>query len=218
MRHIQLFENFSTLNEEEYDFISDFQRTEGRRPTRDEIDRLYYGKGKIPEGPAVEYPQHQDYRGIKVGDKVKNKKTGEIFTVTRAPYHKIVDVDRWGYPDHGEGAVERYGIQAISVEDSNGKIWADKKENYEKILSAAEEIEKNKVVSSDNVQIDMITKGLIDRGLFGPQEVPSGKMLDSFNDQKLAHNEDIRKAIDQIAKEENSIKYSIKDRYWNQFW
>jgi hypothetical protein len=43
-------------------------------------------------------------------------------------------------------------------------------------------------------------------------------MLDSFNDQKLAHNEDIRKAIDQIAKEENSIKYSIKDRYWNQFW
>jgi hypothetical protein len=217
MKHIQLFENFSTLNEEERDFIGDFTRTEGRRPTREEIERLYYGKTE-PTGPAVEYPQSEDYRGIKIGDKVKNKKSGEIFTVTKAPYHKIVDVDRWGYPDLGEGPIERYGIQAINVKDSNGKIWVDKKENYEKILSPEEELEKNKVVSSENVQIDTITKALIDRGLFGPQEVPSGKMLDSFNSSKKEHNEDIRKAITQIGKENPQISYSIVDKYWHRFW
>ena len=65
-------------------------------------------------------------------------------------------------------------------------------------------------------QINIISKGLIDMGLFEPFDL-NGKMHSSFSKYKIAHNSDIRSAIDKIA-DENNIDSNIKRKYWHMFW
>lgn len=69
---------------------------------------------------------------------------------------------------------------------------------------------------SEKEEINTISKGLIDMGMFEPFEL-DGKMRNSFSKEKLEHNEIIRKAIDKIA-DENNISNVVKSEYWNNFW
>lgn len=197
-----------SLNEEEYDFIKDFELTNGRKPTKDEIDTQYYGKTK-PSGPKVQYHQ-KGPDGIYVGDTIENVKTGKRYKVTKEPYHKL----KWD--DDGEHTI---GVTAIDFENESGEKYWGELQNYKKIHSDEELKTKADMQTKDNALIDVISQGLIDGGFFSPREIQSGEMFNSFTKGKLKHNEDIRNAISKIAADNNMDKYNkIVDKYWHNFW
>jgi hypothetical protein len=206
--------NENELNEELYDFISDFKRTEGRPPTKDEIEKLYYGRGNTssmgdtkPNKDYVEFPQSGP-DGIYVGDTVKNKKSGELFTIVKPPYRAGKWSDNGRYMDY---------FKAIDIKDENGKVWRGDSSNYEKVHTEDELTQKAGIQSAQDKIVDMISQKLIDGGFFD-SEIVSGKMFDSFTRGKKQHNEDIRNAITKIGKENPEIPKDIIEKYWDKFW
>jgi len=193
------------MNEELYDFISDFKRTEGRPPTQDEINKLYYGKDSS-EKPSNAY-QQSGPDGFYIGDTVKNKKTGELYIVTKEPYSK----GKWA----DDGRSLEY-VKAINIEDEKGnKYWASV-DNYEKVYTEKDLADKADLKAKDAIVIDQISQMLVDAGFFDT-EVKSGEMFNSFTKGKLKHNEDIRNAIRQFANEKK-LPEKIVDVYWHKFW
>lgn len=198
--------DITLVNEELYDFIDDFKRTEGRPPTQDEINKLYHGIDKA-DTPSDNYCQKSGPDGFYVGDRVKNKRTGEIYTVTKEPHRK----GKWN--DSGTDVIS---VCAISFEDDKGNKWWGEMGDYEKIYSEKDLAFKADLKAKDDVFIDQISQMLVDNGYFDA-EVKSGEMFNSVTKGKLKHNELIRKAIGQFG-DEKKLPKKIVDIYWHKFW
>jgi hypothetical protein len=145
------------------------------------------------------------------------------------PYSKIneyqIEVDDEGYATDDEGNRKFVGKQFAGDTLSSwpgGKAELFKaKGDYtpKSAMKSHPSPEKSKdAKQKEEVEIDLITKELIDGGFFSPDaEAGNDRMLNSFTKGKLKHNELIRRAIDTIA-DSNDISYSVKTKYWNKFW